>query len=60
MKEFFKRLFCKHNYIKIGWHEEIDNIYHERYAVRIYKCKKCGKQINIDGRYKHPFLRLND
>lgn len=56
MKEFFKRLFCKHNYEKISWYEEYDEYRHERYAVRIYKCTNCGKQIEVDGRFENKIL----
>jgi ribosomal protein L37AE/L43A len=59
MKSFLKRFFCNHNYIKISWYEKMDNVHHERYAVRVYKCEKCGKQIELDGRYDYPFLRLS-
>ena len=55
MKEIFKRLFCKHNYEKTSWYEEYDKYRHERYAVRIYKCTKCGKQIQVDGRFDPYF-----
>ena len=55
MKEIFKRLFCKHNYEKTSWYEEYDEYKHERYAVRIYKCTKCGKQIHVDGRFDPYF-----
>ena len=50
MKQFFKRLFCKHDYIKIDWYQTLDNN-GVRYSRRQYRCKKCGKQIWVDGRY---------
>ena len=53
MKNFFRRLFCKHDYKKIAWREEYDKYRNERYAARLYRCSKCGKQIWIDGRYDH-------
>lgn len=49
MKEFIKRLFCKHDYIKIDWYQTFDN--NVRYSRRQYMCKKCGKKIWVDGRY---------
>lgn len=56
MKEFFKRLFCKHDYLKTGWEEEYDDKRNERYSVRYYTCLKCGKEIEVDGRYD-PYVR---
>ena len=50
MKTFFKRLFCKHQWEKIAWHEEYDEYRHERYAVRWYECSKGGKIKCVDGR----------
>ena len=55
MKRFLKRLFCRHDYFKISWYEEYDYEHNERYAVRVYKCQKCGKEINVDGRYDPYF-----
>jgi hypothetical protein len=43
-----KKFLCNHDYRKIGFHEEEEN--GVRYSVRTYKCKKCGKEINVDGR----------
>lgn len=40
MKNFLKKLFCKHSYQKIAWCEEYDE----------YRCSKCGKRIWVDGR----------
>ena len=51
MKKFFKNLFCKHDYYQTGWDEAMDYKYNMRYSIRYYTCKKCGKQIEIDGRY---------
>lgn len=50
MKDFLRRLFCKHNYKKIAWCEEYDSCRNERYSVRQYLCVKCGKKIWVDGR----------
>ena len=57
MLRFFKRLFCKHSWKKIAWHEEYDHFRHERYAIRWYECSKCGKIITVDGRYDNIFNR---
>lgn len=45
---FIKRLFCKHEYEKIGFREEYDGKI--RYSIRNYRCKKCGKNTWIDAR----------
>lgn len=47
-----KMLFCWHFYEKIGF--EIESNGYERYSVRQYRCKKCGKTIWVDARYKNP------
>ena len=52
---FLKQLFCKHEYVKISWYQEEDKYRNERYAIRIYGCNKCGKQIKVDGRYDPYF-----
>lgn len=44
-------LACKHSYEKIGWYEGYDPVRNLRYSTRIYRCKKCGKRIEVDGRY---------
>ena len=54
MKDFLKKLFCKHDYEKISWYEEYDKNCNTRYSIRMYRCTKCGKQIQIDGR-RDPF-----
>ena len=65
MKRFFKQLFCRHKYERMGWveksddgkevyfrefREEYDEKRNERYAMRHYMCLKCGKKIWVDGR----------
>lgn len=46
--EKLKQLFCKHDYEQYGFRvEEQNNI---RFSMRLYKCKKCGKEIWVDGR----------
>lgn len=44
------KLFCKHGYKQIGFRvaETADGSL--RYSIRIYKCEKCGKEIEVDGR----------
>ena len=49
--KWIKKLFCWHFYTKIGFRVE-DNGY-VRYSVRQYRCKKCGKIIWVDARYKN-------
>ena len=44
----FRHLFCKHDYKKVGFREEEKN--NLRFSIRLYKCSKCGKEIEIDGR----------
>ena len=46
---FFRRLTCKHDYVKDGWYEDSNG--YIRYAMRQYHCEKCGKVIVVDGRY---------
>jgi len=49
MKNFLKKIFCKHNMEKIDWrYVETDTLV---YSKRLYKCNKCGKLIWVDGRY---------
>ena len=55
--KFFRIIFCKHNYQKIAWCEEYDKHRNERYAARLYKCNKCGKEIWVDGRYDPYFWK---
>ena len=50
MKNFFKRLFCCHNYCKADYEECFDRLTHTRYSKRLYICSKCGKSYWIDGR----------
>lgn len=47
--DFLRRIFCKHNFVKVGFKQEIEN--NIRYALRNYNCTKCGKSIWVDGRY---------
>ena len=54
MKEFFKKLFCKHDYEKISWYEDYDKNCNMIYSIRMYRCIKCGKRIQVDGR-RDPF-----
>lgn len=49
--EKLRKIFCRHEFVKYAWYEEYDNRRNERYAVRLYRCEKCGKEIQVDGRY---------
>lgn len=55
MKKLLSKLLCRHNYEKISWYEAYDYQRNERYAMRVYRCTKCGNQIEVDGRYHTPF-----
>lgn len=44
------KLFCKHAYERYGFYESETEDGGIRYSMRIYKCKKCGKEIYVDGR----------
>lgn len=55
MKKLLRKLFCRHNYEKIAWYEAYDSKRNERYATRVYRCTKCGKRIEVDGRCHTPF-----
>ena len=48
IKMFFKNMFCKHNWVKIGF-REVENT-ETRYSMRHYECEKCGKRKWVDGR----------
>lgn len=49
--EKLRKIFCRHEFVKYDWYEEYDNLRNERYVVRLYRCEKCGKEIQVDGRY---------
>lgn len=48
-KIWLRHLFCRHDWINIGWYEA-DHPY-IRYPIHCYSCCKCGKHIEVDGRY---------
>lgn len=48
MKSFLMKLFCKHDWVKIGF-REVENT-ETRYSMRHYECEKCGKRKWVDGR----------
>ena len=52
------KLFCKHEYEKIDYYEKVEHGI--RYSVRIYKCKKCGKEIHVDGRAENHSAKWLD
>ena len=58
MNLHLKKLFCRHDYRKIGWEEAMDYRRNERYTIRTYACDKCGKKILVDGRYDPYILKL--
>lgn len=39
----------EHEYVKIGFKQAEDRF--ERYSIRKYKCKNCGKVKEVDGRF---------
>lgn len=49
MLKTIKRWFCRHRFELIGWREASE--YGVRYAERLYKCPKCGKEAWIDSRH---------
>jgi hypothetical protein len=55
VKQYFKELFCKHNYEKIDYYAAVDNERNVRFPMRRYRCNKCGKDIWVDGRYDPYF-----
>ena len=48
MANFFRRLFCRHEYEQVGWFEDYDGSL--SFSRRIYRCSRCGKEICVDGR----------
>lgn len=54
MKNILKKVFCKHDYVKIGFTPVQE--FGVMYSLRHYRCSKCGKQIDVDGRYD-PYSR---
>ena len=50
IKDTLKKMFCKHGYELISWYEEFDKCCNIRYSVRTYRCIKCGKRKEVDGR----------
>lgn len=44
------KLFCKHDYGLISFYEAEAANGSIRYSMRIYKCQKCRKEIEVDGR----------
>ena len=45
-----RQICCKHSYEKIAWYEEYDEYRNEKFPMKLYGCRKCGKEIWIDGR----------
>ena len=46
------QLFCRHEYRKMGFHEEILDNTHEpiRMSIRHYQCVKCNRKVHVIGR----------
>lgn len=47
---FFRQLFCRHDWKKVAVFQEDDPVRNERYGIRRYECRKCGKISHQDGR----------
>lgn len=47
--KWLSRLLFKHEYQMVGYTEAYDHGL--RYSVRHYRCTKCNKKIDVDGRY---------
>lgn len=45
MKEFFRKLFCRHDYKKVCYRQEVDYKSGIRYALRYYTCKNVVRQF---------------
>lgn len=50
---------CRHQYEKVAWREEYDEVRHERYAMRLYRCVNCGKEKWVDGRFHHRLDKVD-
>ena len=44
MMTFFKRLFCRHRYVKMRTRMYAKNK-HYIYPVTVFRCEKCGKEV---------------
>ncbi len=51
MKTFLGRLFCRHDWVKIAVFQEDDPVRNERYGIRRYECRKCGRVSHQDSRH---------
>lgn len=49
--ERFRRLACRHRWIKIAAYEKFDKVHNIRYGERHYECMDCGKVSLQDSRY---------
>lgn len=58
IKDFFKKLFCKHNYERISWWTDYDSNQNVVCSMRTYECTRCGKKISVDGR-RDPYCNTN-
>lgn len=48
---FLQHLFCRHSWHYKGWYEEYDSVRYIRHSMHIYVCRKCGKWVEVDGRF---------
>lgn len=48
---FFRQLFCRHDWVKVAVFQEEDPVRNERYGIRRYQCRKCGRVSHQDGRH---------
>lgn len=46
-----KKLFCRHEWVKIAVIQDVDRLRNERYPIRRYQCRKCGRVTHQDGRH---------
>lgn len=51
IRNTFKKILCKHDFVKITYEEHFDSLRNTRYSYRFYTCTKCGKSCWIDGRF---------
>lgn len=52
MLKLLKRIFHKHDWVKVDFRQEYDGYRNMRYAIKIYKCSECGKVKETDGRHE--------
>ncbi len=50
LKERIARLMCRHEWVKVAMFQEVDQARNERYSLRRYECRLCGKISHQDSR----------